>query len=947
MATNVVFNGVTYSVPTTAGESGWATTLSAYLQALASGAATTSTVKQAIRTAIASPVTVLAATDYTVVTNLTVPGAVAVNLPAGVAKQVFVIVDGKGDAGTNNVTIDANASQTINGALTYVINENYGGVMLQFDGTSWVVLAAFYGSDPSFTSLTVTTLSVTGTATIATLTATSGTVGGSAIVTLAASQTLTNKTLTSPVINTPTGIVKADVGLGNVDNTSDATKNAAVATLTNKTLTSPVINTPTGIVKGDVGLGNVDNTSDATKNAAVATLTNKTLTSPELDTPLIDDYFDINEEAAPGTPSAGRLRVYAKSDAKLYTKDDAGVEQQIGAGGSGGGVNYIANPLFADGTVTGWATYADAAATTPVDGTGGSPNVTFTAQSGSLVRGTFSGRLTKDAANRQGQGASYDFTIDAADTGRPVSIAFDFLASAAYVANDVRVFIYDVTNATLITPAAINVAAGKGTFRAFFVASTSTSYRLILHVASTNASAWTLDTDNFQVGPQVQLSGAPVTDWQSYTPTYGAGFGTVSTSQMFWRRDGDSIEIWGRFVVGTTAASSASFTLPSGLSLDTDKLSTNERTLGRWIRNVSTGSAIKGGTVISLTSDSTFLYFGGDSFADTKNPLVAQNGNAIATSGDSIEVYEIKAPISNWSSNVTMAERAVEEYASNNGTWNADDTTTFANGATGSSIGGALTTDRVKRVRFQTPIQATDAIILEVSADGSRWQPVGSGALNGVPVVFSLASAGTFSTSAGCFARNGGVAATDLDVVFCRYQAIANDDSPVTDWSTGSWRVRKVSGGAAVGYPVGARNVVGDTTGTAVPAGFIGEQIRSYVSTLTNFPASTQFGDLTSITLTPGVWDISSVTTSILNGATMSCHNHFIGTVAGNNSTNLQPGDNFCESQAPTSVYDTNCQIPSFRVLVTANTTYYLKIRATYSAGAPQLRGRISAVRIA
>ena len=98
-----------------------------------------------------------------------------------------------------------------------------------------------------------------------------------AAVTTTGTQTLTNKTLTSPVINTPTGIVKGDVGLGNVDDTSDATKNAATATLTNKTLTSPVINTPTGIVKGDVGLGNVDDTSDATKNAATATLTNKSL----------------------------------------------------------------------------------------------------------------------------------------------------------------------------------------------------------------------------------------------------------------------------------------------------------------------------------------------------------------------------------------------------------------------------------------------------------------------------------------------------------------------------------------------------------------------------------------------------------------------------------------------------------------------------------------------
>jgi len=43
-----------------------------------------------------------------------------------------------------------------------------------------------------------------------------------------------------------------------------------VQTLTNKTLTSPVINTPTGIVKGDVGLGNVDNTSDVNKPTSTA-----------------------------------------------------------------------------------------------------------------------------------------------------------------------------------------------------------------------------------------------------------------------------------------------------------------------------------------------------------------------------------------------------------------------------------------------------------------------------------------------------------------------------------------------------------------------------------------------------------------------------------------------------------------------------------------------------
>lgn len=181
-------------------------------------------------------------------------------------------------------------------------------------------------------------------------------VSGNPVLSLPSALTFTGKTVTggtfaSPQINTPTGIVKGDVGLGNVDNTSDATKWSAAATLTNKTINcanntctvrlpndvtgalqaanfpaltgdvttsagslatsigagkvtssmlnadvystahtwsavqtfnSPVINTPTGIVKGDVGLGNVDNTSDAAKNAAAVTLANKTVAAPIL-----------------------------------------------------------------------------------------------------------------------------------------------------------------------------------------------------------------------------------------------------------------------------------------------------------------------------------------------------------------------------------------------------------------------------------------------------------------------------------------------------------------------------------------------------------------------------------------------------------------------------------------------------------------------------------------
>lgn len=96
-------------------------------------------------------------------------------------------------------------------------------------------------------------------------------------------------------VNEQTGVVvlaKADVGLGNVDNTSDATKNSAAVTLTNKTITSPL-----GIVKADVGLGNVDNTSDATKATAVVSFTNKTIDA-DLNTITNIENADIKAGAA-------------------------------------------------------------------------------------------------------------------------------------------------------------------------------------------------------------------------------------------------------------------------------------------------------------------------------------------------------------------------------------------------------------------------------------------------------------------------------------------------------------------------------------------------------------------------------------------------------------------------------------------------------------------------
>jgi len=127
----------------------------------------------------------------------------------------------------------------------------------------------------------------------ANLTAAHGATG--AVVGTTNTQTLTNKTLTSPVINTPTGITKTDVGLSSVDNTTDAAKpistatqtalDAKLASATAASTYAPIASptftgTVSGITKSMVGLGSVDNTADSAKPVSTAQQTALDLKAP-------------------------------------------------------------------------------------------------------------------------------------------------------------------------------------------------------------------------------------------------------------------------------------------------------------------------------------------------------------------------------------------------------------------------------------------------------------------------------------------------------------------------------------------------------------------------------------------------------------------------------------------------------------------------------------------
>jgi hypothetical protein len=114
-------------------------------------------------------------------------------------------------------TVGTVTSGTWNGT---VLIGQYGGTGVANTGKTLTlggnhVNSGAFASTFTFTGITNVTFPTAGT-----------------LITLAGTETLTNKTLTSPVINNPTGITKTNVGLSNVDNTSDASKPVSTATQT-------------------------------------------------------------------------------------------------------------------------------------------------------------------------------------------------------------------------------------------------------------------------------------------------------------------------------------------------------------------------------------------------------------------------------------------------------------------------------------------------------------------------------------------------------------------------------------------------------------------------------------------------------------------------------------------------------------------------------------------
>lgn len=437
------------------------------------------------------------------------------------------------------------------------------------------------------------------------------------------------------------------------------------------------------------------------------------------DTLTLNGKSDIISSTVDPTASAvdapiGSLLINQTSG-KLYRKLDAGSSvnwEEVGAGV--GGINYILNPS-AEVNTTGWATYADAAGTAPVDGTGGSPNVTWTRSTTSPLRGVADFNFAKDAANRQGQGVSYDFTIDEADKAKVLSVTFDYeVLSGTYADGDLTVYLIADPAGTpvVIQPAGYTVlSATSGTTmrqRATFqTQATGTSYRLCFHVASTSASAYTLAIDNVVVGPQQTVQGAAISDWQSYTPTWttssnpqpSIGNGSINGK---YRRVGDSIEISIGLVAGTTTTfgnGTFLFGYPPGVTFDSTKL---ESISTIPICGVAQGNAGANTQIGSLEANPTYFTIrlalnSGQAQWGTLYPTTWANGNRLTIFGT--------IPVVGLSSNTVMSQ----------------DTDTRVVAAR-YGVSGTRTPTTSKAVNYDSKVFDTHGAVTTVSGDVAGWK---------------------------------------------------------------------------------------------------------------------------------------------------------------------------------------------------------------------------------
>lgn len=344
-----------------------------------------------------------------------------------------------------------------------------------------------------------------------------------------------------------------------------------------------------------------------------------------------------------------------------------------GNAGGAGGINYLDFEALDYSNDT--AAYDDVSAAT--DLTGGTPNVTVGEETSNPLSGTTSYLFTKDAADRQHEG--WAITSDALDrlevvAGQTISVSFNYETSANFASDDVEIFIYLLTTGEL---QACNTRSATGTFGngllaaddgakyvcEFTAQSDTTGFRLGFHIASTNASAYTIAVDRIIAGPDKTVNAPVITDWKEYslTITGSTSDPTKASSpdvdKAYWRRVGDSAEITYTYIHSTATGSADGsgnyqFSQPPQCTIDETKIAASQNTAVGTAFVSATGEGVMTGVVRKAAGANILTLTVGNASA-AESTVGSSFGNI--TDADVTYSFVAKVPCEEFASAATLS----------------------------------------------------------------------------------------------------------------------------------------------------------------------------------------------------------------------------------------------------------------------------------------------------
>lgn len=787
--------------------------------------------------------------------------------------------------------------------------------------------------------------------------------GSGTLVGESETQTLTGKTIdaddpTNNITNLDDGNIKSGA---NIDR----------AKLAPGTANHVVINDPSGVQSSEAQLAVTrggTGTNTATGTGSVVRSISPDLVTPNLGTPSAATLTN-----ATGLPLAsgvtgllplangGTGANYASNNAllngilptqtgnanKVLQTDGTNTSWALAGGGGSGEINCIVNPSAASDVTTGWTAGASHSATRLDSGAPLAPVITTAF------------RITNSVATSESSTSGFysAFTLPVTLENRKLKVQFYVSVPAT---STWRLSVWDgSTRLPLSTDSsgATTLPAGfVGTFTAYFDTTANNSYSV--NLTCTSGTGTNLDVTNVIVGPGIQAQGAAVEAPVDFTPVFNNV--TVSVVEANYRRVGSVAEIFVEVTASADATGNVEF-LPNsslgGLTVDTTKLGLRQALGAAQFNDPSLGY------VMTAVWDSPAVVFRVDGGGNLNATIPTVTGGF--DSGDRLS-FIITLPISQWagSGTVNLAQNDVE-YAFNSSTSTSDDTTSFGYGPAGVLVQGfapAGTNVITKRVRFQTPIQPTDQIWVEINVGENLWS-------YNPPRGRFLNDAGTVGTGI-TWGRVAG-SNTDVDVLF---GSAAWPGRPWSDDNTLGlrWRVRKSSGGAAVGFGAatatqaglvdtnpqtfngiktfqsGAR-IVGTTTNDNAAVGYIGEFLDAN-GAQTNYTGDMTWVNAASISLPAGDWDVQGfVSVDTASSATIDLLSLGLGTTSAS-AYPARQGVTFVESDG-TRLFDVgraNVDIctPTVRFSLASTTTVFLVSRAGFLTGTPRHQGFIRARRV-